>query len=173
MMTGPSVASVVGMEPRLSLRTQTPDLMASLVDLHAQVVRAGLEPLLMELVKIRASQLNHCAYCLDMHTKDARALGETEQRIYWLDAWREAPFYTERERAALALTESITLLTDGFVPDEVYQAAAEQFDERELALVIWAAALINTFNRLNVAVRTVAGSYRSAKRPLSADLGGQ
>ncbi|MGB8961522.1 MAG: carboxymuconolactone decarboxylase family protein, partial [Pseudonocardiaceae bacterium] len=103
---------------------------------------------------------NGCAYCIDMHSKDARARGETEQRLYALNAWRETPFYTERERAALALTEAITLITDGHVSDEVYEQARRVFDEKEVGQIIWAAAVINTWNRLAIAARSVPGSYQ-------------
>ena len=154
------------MEPRLRMARLTPDMYRELSALGHKA-EGTVEPLLAELVKLRASQINHCAFCLDMHYKDARALGETEERLYMLPAWREATVYTERERAALALTESITELTDGYVPDEVYDAAAKVFDEKELATVIWLAAIINTWNRLNVTTRNPAGAYRSAKQPLA------
>jgi AhpD family alkylhydroperoxidase len=121
---------------------------------------AGLEPELLELVRIRASQLNGCAFCIDMHTKDARAAGETEQRIYALNAWRATPFFSERERAALALTEAVTFVADGHVPDKVYRAAAEVFKEDELAALLWAAIVINTYNRIAIATRMQPGAYR-------------
>ena len=111
------------------------------------------DPKLRELVRIRASQLNGCAYCIDMHTKDARAIGETEQRLYALNAWRETPFFSERERAALALTEAMTLLPQGGVPDDVYAAAAEQFDEHELGQLMFAIIAINAWNRVGVGTR--------------------
>ncbi len=153
------------MEPRLKLAELNPDIYRAMRDLNRKVEEAGLDPILSELIKLRASQLNHCAYCLDMHSKDARAIGETEQRIYALSAWRETPFFTDRERAALALTEAITVLTDGFVPDEVYAAAAEQFDDKELAVVIWAAVTINAWNRVAVTSRLVPGGYTSTRTP--------
>jgi AhpD family alkylhydroperoxidase len=127
--------------------------------------RSGLEQSLLDLVLIRASQINHCAYCLDMHTKDARVSGETEQRIYALDAWRETPFFSERERAALAWTEAVTLLTEGFVSDEVYEETRQHFSEAELIRLTMAVATINTWNRLNVSFRVVAGSYKSQRQP--------
>jgi AhpD family alkylhydroperoxidase len=112
-------------------------------------------------VLLRASQLNRCAFCIDMHTKDARAGGETDERVALVAAFDEAPnLFTEKERAALALTESVTVLTDGFVPDAVYERAAKHFDEQELAQLIATIAAINTWNRLNVAARTEAGGYR-------------
>lgn len=128
--------------------------------LEAYVKHSGLERLLIELVKTRASQLNGCAYCIDMHTKDARAEGETEQRLYTLSAWREAPFYTERERAALEWTEALTLISENDVPDELYQRVREHFDEAELVDLSLAIATINTWNRLAIAFRSEVGSYR-------------
>ena len=125
---------------------------------------AGLEPALLELVRIRASQVNGCAYCIDMHTKDARAAGETEERIYALNAWQEAPFYTERERAALAVTEAVTLVHDGRVPDDVYRAAAEVFKEAELAALIWVGVVINAYNRIAISTRMEPGKYQPATR---------
>jgi AhpD family alkylhydroperoxidase len=125
---------------------------------------AKIEPELLELLRIRASQINGCAFCLDMHTKDARAQGETEQRIYALSAWRETPFFTERERAALALTEAVTLVHDGQVPDAVYAEAAEVFDEEQIAAVIWAATVINAYNRIAIAQRMTPGSYEPKQK---------
>lgn len=133
---------------------------AALGKLEAYVRRSGLEHSLLELVKTRASQLNGCAYCLDMHTKDARAGGETEQRLYVLSAWREAPFYTERERAALEWTEALTLVAQNDVPDELYQRVRQHFDEKELVDLTLAIATINTWNRLAIGFRTEVGSYR-------------
>jgi len=122
---------------------------------------AGIEPRLRYLIEIRASQLNGCAYCIDRHTKDARAIGETEQRIYALPAWPETPFYTARERAALAFTESVTLLADTHVPDADYEAVAAVFSEREVAALITAIATINLLNRIAVSTRSYEpGSYQ-------------
>jgi AhpD family alkylhydroperoxidase len=121
----------------------------------------GLDPVLVELIKMRASQLNGCAYCLDMHTKDARALGETEQRMHALPAWRETPFFTARERAVLALTEAVTLVAEGGVPEPVWEEAARLFTEEELSQIVWSIATINTFNRVSVATQAwEPGSYR-------------
>jgi AhpD family alkylhydroperoxidase len=131
-------------------------------ELHSFVHRCGLERGLLELVKLRASQINGCAHCIDMHSKELRAGGESEQRLYLLDAWRESPFYTERERAALGWTEALTLVTDGHVPDRIYEAARAQFDEQELANLTLAIIAINGANRLNIAFRTVPGAYRAA-----------
>ncbi len=122
------------------------------------VAHEGLDPALAELVKIRASQLNHCAFCLDMHSKDALAAGESAERIIQLGAWRESRhFYTEKELAALELTEAVTLLTDGFVPDEVYARVAEHFEERELARLLSLILVINSWNRIAVTSRSVPG----------------
>ena len=120
----------------------------------------ALERPLFELVKIRASQINGCAYCLDMHTKDARLAGETEQRIYALNAWRETPFFTPRERAALEWTEAVTRVADTHVPDEVYERVTEQFDEGELVALTFAVVVINSWNRLSISFRPVVGSYQ-------------
>lgn len=120
----------------------------------------GLEASLIELVKMRASQINGCAYCLDMHSKDARAAGETEQRLYLLNAWREAPFYSKRERAALAWTEALTLVAENQVPDEVYHEVREHFDEQELVNLSLAIVTINGWNRLAVGFRSEVGTYQ-------------
>ncbi|HET9567785.1 MAG TPA: carboxymuconolactone decarboxylase family protein [Vicinamibacterales bacterium] len=119
-----------------------------------------LEHSLLRLVEIRASQINGCAYCLDMHTKDARAAGETEQRIYTLDAWRETPFFTDRERAALEWTEAVTLVAETRVPDDVYQKVRRQFSEEELVELTFAVIVINSWNRLNVSFRPLVGDYQ-------------
>ena len=121
---------------------------------------SGLEPELLELVKIRASQINGCAFCLDMHTKDARAMGETEQRIYLIPAWRETELYTERERAALTWTEALTEIADDRVPDDVYAEVRPHFTDDELAFLTLAVVAINSFNRFNVALRMPAGNYQ-------------
>jgi AhpD family alkylhydroperoxidase len=140
--------------PRLHLRSAFPAAYAAMSALSQAVNATGpLEPALLELVKIRASQINGCAFCLDMHTHDARQAGETDVRMHLLNAWRETAAFTPRERAALALTEAVTLLTQGHVPDEVWAEAQAQFGEEELAAVVWAAAAINTWNRVAVASR--------------------
>lgn len=150
------------MEPRFALPDLNSDLYRRMAALSSAVDNCGLDHQLLELIKMRASQINGCAYCIDIHSKDARAIGETEQRLYALNAWRETPFYTERERAALALTEAITLITDGHVPDAVYEEARRVFDEKEVGQIIWAAAIINTWNRLAIATRSVPGNYQPA-----------
>jgi AhpD family alkylhydroperoxidase len=150
------------MKARMDFRTASPDGARAMGELHSFVHRCGLERGLLELVKLRASQINGCAHCIDMHSKELRAGGESEQRLYLLDAWRESPFYTERERAALSWTEALTLVTEGHVPDDVYEAARAQFDEQELANLTLAIVAINGANRLNIAFRTVPGSHRAA-----------
>ena len=119
-----------------------------------------LEHSLLRLVEIRASQINGCAYCLDMHTKDARAAGETEQRIYTLDAWRETPFFTDRERAALEWTEAVTLVAETRFPDAVFEQVRQQFSEEELVELTFAVIVINSWNRLNVSFRPLVGDYQ-------------
>ncbi|MEZ0094940.1 carboxymuconolactone decarboxylase family protein [Streptacidiphilus sp. EB129] len=138
---------------RINLAKLAPEVYRAMVALD-RAAQKGLDPTLAELVKIRASQLNHCAFCLDMHTRDARRGGEREERIYLLSAWEEAgAVFTEKEQAALALTEAITVLTDGFVPDEVYDRAAKHFEEAELAQLIAAILTINSWNRIAVSTR--------------------
>jgi AhpD family alkylhydroperoxidase len=134
----------------------------ALLNLSREVETSGLERPLLELVKIRASQINGCAYCLDMHTKDARAMGETEQRIYALSAWRETPFFSDRERAALEWTEAVTRVGETHVPDDVYDRAREQFDEAGLVALTFAVIVINSWNRLAIAFRAPAGTYQPA-----------
>jgi len=149
--------------PRLQWAEFAPEVYKAMVRLDA-AARKGVDPVLLELVKIRASQLNHCAFCLDMHTKDAFAAGESVERIVQLSAWEESRhFYTEKELAALALTEAVTVLTDGFVPDEVYEAAARHFDEAGLAQLIAAITVINAWNRFGVTCRLVAGHYTAGQ----------
>ncbi|MEW2807832.1 carboxymuconolactone decarboxylase family protein [Streptomyces massasporeus] len=147
---------------RVALKKITPDVSAAMGSLHTAAVSAAqdakLEPELLELVRIRASQINGCAFCLDLHTRDARGRGETEQRLHTLAAWRETPFFTARERAALALTEAVTLVHDGRVPDAVYAEAAEVFDENQIAALIWATTVINAYNRIAISTRMVPKS---------------
>ena len=128
--------------------------------LEQYVESCGLEASLIELVKLRASQINGCAYCIDMHTKDARAAGESEQRLYLLSAWREAPFYSERERAALEWTEAVTLIANDHVPDEIYERVKPHFTDEELANLTLAIATINAWNRLAISFRSDVGSYQ-------------
>ena len=145
--------------PRLDWAKLAPEAYKALIRLDA-AARQGVEPTLLNLVKIRASQINHCAFCLDMHSKDALAAGESAERIIQLDAWPESKhFYTAKEIAAIELTEAITVLTDGFVPDEVHAKAANAFDEPELAHLIAAITTINAWNRVGVSTRMVPGRY--------------
>ncbi|TPQ21808.1 carboxymuconolactone decarboxylase family protein [Streptomyces sporangiiformans] len=149
--------------PRLAWAELAPDVYKAMIRLDT-AARRGVDPKLLELVKIRASQINHCAFCVDMHSKDALAAGESVERIIQLSAWDESRhFYTEKEVAALALTEAVTVLTDGFVPDEVYDAAAKCFDEAELAQLIAAITVINAWNRFGVTCRMVAGHYQAGE----------
>lgn len=148
------------MQARLNYPNASPGALKAMLGFEAYVANCGLERPLIELVKMRASQINGCAYCIDMHSKDARAGGETEQRLYALDAWRETPFYSERERAALAWTEALTLLAATHVPDEIYTAARAQFSEKELVDLTLAIVAINGWNRFAVGFRAVAGSYQ-------------
>jgi len=131
----------------------------AMLELSSQV-EGKVERRLFELVKIRASQINGCAYCLDMHTKEARLAGETEQRIYALNAWRETPFFSDRERAALEWTEAVTRVADTHVPDEIYDRVKTQFDEAELVALTFAVVVINSWNRLAVSFRVPVGSYQ-------------
>ena len=148
------------MSERIDYAGAAPGALRAMFGLEKYVRGCGLEASLLELVKMRASQLNGCAFCLDMHSKDARAAGETEQRLYLLSAWREAPFYTPRERAALAWTEALTLVADGHVPDEVYAEAHAQFGEKELVDLSLAVVAINGWNRLAIGFRSEAGTYQ-------------
>ncbi|MFF3321461.1 carboxymuconolactone decarboxylase family protein [Streptomyces sp. NPDC002889] len=152
--------------PRIAWATLAPDVYKAMLNLDT-AARQNLDPVLLELVRIRASQINHCAFCLDMHTKDALAAGESVERIVQLGAWEESRhFYTEKELAAIELTEAVTVLTEGFVSDAVYERAAEHFDEKELAHLISAITVINAWNRFGVTARLVPGHYTpgSAKR---------
>ena len=147
------------MKPRINYVQVAPDAFKAMRGLEEYVASSGLEKPLYELVKTRASQINGCAFCLDMHTKDARKAGETEQRLYALSAWRETPFYTERERAALEWTEALTLISDTDVPDALYENVRKQFSESEIVALSMAIIAINGWNRLAISFRTVPGSY--------------
>jgi AhpD family alkylhydroperoxidase len=143
---------------------QNPKPMQLMLNIESYLANCGLDHKLLLLIKMRASQINGCAYCIDMHSKDARALGETEQRLYALDAWRETPFYSDRERAALEWTEAVTLVTQGHVPDVVYNSVREQFSEEELVNLTLAITTINAWNRLAISFRAVPGTYQPAAR---------
>ncbi|KTD83302.1 carboxymuconolactone decarboxylase family protein [Paenibacillus etheri] len=141
------------MEQRMDLAGEIPAAYKAMMGLEAFVQSTGMEKSLLELIKIRASQINGCAFCIDMHTKDARKAGVSEQRIYMLNAWREAPFYSDEERAVLALTESVTLVTQGHVPDDVYSEAERHFDTKRLGEIIMAIVTINAWNRIAITTR--------------------
>jgi AhpD family alkylhydroperoxidase len=143
------------MTPRMNFMQAAPDTVKALMALEAQVQGSGLEQSLIELVKTRASQINGCAYCINMHTSDARKHGETEQRLYLLNAWREAPAYSERERAALAWTEAVTLISDNHAPDDLYADVRKHFSEAETVNLTMLIATINAWNRLAISFRSV------------------
>lgn len=148
------------MEQRINLAEKAQGALRAVFGLGGYLIKSGkLDKKLINLIDMRVSQINGCAYCLDMHSKDLRAEGETEQRIYMLSAWREAPFYTDKERAALEWAEAVTKLTDQQVPDDVYERARAQFSEEEIIDLTLAVAAINTWNRFNIAFRTEAGGY--------------
>ena len=149
------------MEPRIDYAKYALDAQKSLFALEKYIFASGLDHKLLHLVKLRASQINGCAFCIDMHSKDARALGETEQRLYALDAWRETPFYTERERAALEWTESLTLVSQTHVPDETYEQVRTHFSEKEIIDLSLAASVINLWNRIAISTRAVPGIYQA------------
>ena len=152
------------MDPRLNYAKAAPGIYQAMLKLEEYVQHCGLETSLIRFVQIRASQINGCAFCLDMHTQDARAEGESEQRLYLVPAWREAPFYSDRERAALEWTEAVTLVATDHVPDEVYERVHPHFTDEELANLTLAINAINSWNRLNVAFRTPAGTYHRRQK---------
>jgi AhpD family alkylhydroperoxidase len=151
------------MEPRIDFTRISPGAYKAMAGVEAYVRGCGLEPTLLKLVKVRASQINGCAFCIDMHWKEARAAGETEQRLYGLGAWEESPYYTDRERAALRWTEAVTLVAEGHVPDAAFDAVRPHFDDKQLADLTLAITTINAWNRLSTAFRTVPGSFRPAE----------
>ena len=149
------------MEQRIDIVTASPGALKAMLGLAGFLRKCGLEKKLLDLIDLRVSQINGCAFCIDMHWKDLRAAGETEQRLYGLDAWRESPYYTDRERAALSWAESVTLIADTKdVPDEVFEEAHRHFNDEELANLTLGVVAINGFNRFNVAFRTTPGSYQ-------------
>ncbi|MGC1871883.1 MAG: carboxymuconolactone decarboxylase family protein [Acidobacteriaceae bacterium] len=148
------------MEARLDYTKASPEAYKAMLQMEGVVRRSGIDPHLLELIKIRASQLNGCAFCIDMHTKDARFKGETEQRIYALDAWRETPFFTEKERAALAWTEALTNIQNGHAPDAVYGELRKNFSEEEIVNITLAITTINAWNRIAIGFRLVPGNYQ-------------
>jgi AhpD family alkylhydroperoxidase len=153
------------METRFEYAKAAPEVVAAMMGLERHVQQTGLDRGLLELVKLRASLINGCAYCVDMHTKVARSRGETEQRLYAIGLWRETPFYSERERAALAWTEAVTLVSVDHVPADVYDLARKQFTEKELVDLTLAIVAINGWNRLAIAFRTVPGTFQLRARP--------
>ena len=156
------------MEQRINVFEKGQNAMKALYGLGIYLAKSKVEQSLLNLIYYRVSQINGCAYCLDMHSKDLRAKGEAEQRIYVLDAWREAPFYTEPERAALAWAEAVTKLTEGNVPDEIYSAARKQFSEEELIDLTLAVITINSYNRINIAFRPKVGTYQPGAHAVQA-----
>jgi AhpD family alkylhydroperoxidase len=147
-------------ESRISFSHVAPGVRDALLRVSEYVHQSGLEESLLGLVFLRASQINGCAFCIDMHSKDARALGESEQRLYELDAWRETPFYTDRERAALEWTEALTLVSETHAPDESYEGLKAHFSEKEIVDLTYAIAVINTWNRIAIGLRAVPGHYQ-------------
>src|SRR5690348_1722032 len=157
------------MQPRLNYRNVSPGALQAMLGLETYLAKSSLERSLLNLIKMRASQINGCAYCLDMHSKDARAEGESEQRLYALDAWREAPFYSGRERAALAWTEALTLISQTHAPDAVFEEARAQFSEKELVDLTLAIVAINGWNRLAIGFRSEPGKYQPRGRARAAE----
>lgn len=153
------------MESRIAYLKVAPGAYKAMLGLEEYLHQCGLEESLLDLAKLRASQVNGCAYCIDMHWKDLRAAGESEQRLYGLDAWEESPYYSDRERAALAWTEAVTNIRDGHVRDEVHEDVRRHFSEKELADLTLAVAAINAWNRLAISARTEPGKYAPAKEP--------
>jgi alkylhydroperoxidase AhpD family core domain len=152
------------MKQRIDYYAKGQGALRAMLGLEDYLAKSSIEKSLLHLIKFRVSQINGCAYCLDMHSKDLRAEGETEQRLYLLDAWRESPFYTERERAALAWAEAVTLVTEGHVPDEVFEEVRKQFSEEELIDLTLAVTTINAWNRLAISFRTTPGTYQPASQ---------
>jgi AhpD family alkylhydroperoxidase len=153
------------MKARLNYAKAAPGVYDAMDALDQYLATCSVDEYLLHLVRLRASQINGCAYCVDMHWKDLRALGEGEQRLYSLDAWRECPYYTDRERAALAWAEAVTLITDGHVPEPLFDEVRSHFSETELSDLTLAVATINAWNRLSISARLVPGAYQPAKRP--------
>jgi AhpD family alkylhydroperoxidase len=148
------------MQTRLNALSLAPGGYQAMIGLERYLRTCGLDPKLLHVLKLRASQINGCAYCIDMHWKDARAAGETEQRLYGLDAWRESPYYTDRERAALEWTEALTLIADTHAPDSAHDALRSHFSEKEVVDLTLAIATINAWNRLAIAMRSEPGHYQ-------------
>lgn len=161
------------MTPRIDILKSAPQgALQAMLGLETYVRRSGIDHAILHLVKIRASQINRCAYCIDMHTKDARLAGETEQRIYALNAWRETPFFSDRERAALEWTEALTLISQNEVSDELYESVRQHFSEAELVNLSLAVVVINGWNRLAIPFRSVPGSYQPGTLPVAQPVAG-
>jgi AhpD family alkylhydroperoxidase len=156
------------MEPRINAFQKAPNAMRVMFGFGAYLAKSSVEQPLLNLIYFRVSQINGCAYCLDMHSQDLRAEGETEQRLYLMAAWREAPFYSDRERAAFAWAEAVTKITNGNVADDVYQEARKQFSDEELIDLTLAIIAINSYNRINIAFRTPAGTYKLGEHAVHA-----
>jgi AhpD family alkylhydroperoxidase len=152
------------MKVRIDYQKVAREPLHSLLAIERYLAASGIDPKLLLLIKFRASQINGCAYCIDMHSKDARAAGETEQRLYELDAWRETPFYSERERAALEWTEALTLISQTHAPDDVFERVSAHFSEKEIVDLTYAISMINTWNRIAISFRAVPGEYQPAKK---------
>lgn len=151
------------MEARIDYLKSARGIYEAMLGLEKYLDQSGLDERLLDLIKLRVSQINGCAYCIDMHWKDLRALGETEQRLYGLDAWEESPYYTDLERAALAWAQAVTNIRETHAPDDVYENARKHFNEKELADLTFAIATINSWNRLAISARSVPGRYQPAK----------
>jgi AhpD family alkylhydroperoxidase len=156
------------MEPRSDYSKYAQDTQKSLYALEKYISTSGLDHHLIHLLKMRASQINGCAFCIDMHSKDARAIGETEQRLYELDAWRETPFFNDKERAALAWTEAVTLVSQTHVPDEVFAEVKKHFSDKEIVDLTLIAGMINMWNRICISLRVVPGTYQPRHTAASA-----
>jgi len=153
-------ATQTAQQPRIDYRAASPEALKGMYELESFVRNSGLDHKLLHLIKTRASQINGCAFCIDMHTKDARAVGETEQRLYALNAWRETPFFTDQERAALAWTEALTNIQQGHAPDDVYDELTRHFSEQDIIALTLAITTINAWNRIAIGFRAPAGTYQ-------------
>lgn len=157
------------MQPRIDYRKFAPEALKALLGLETYLTtQSGLDHKLLHLLKLRASQINGCAFCIDMHWKDARAIGESEQRLYGLDAWRESPYYTDRERAALAWTEALTLISSTHAPDGEFAELQKHFSEKEIVDLVYAIAAINSWNRMAISLRAVPGRYQPPQKSSAA-----
>ncbi len=155
------------MQPRLDYRKFAPEALKAMLAMESYLSQCGLDHNLIHLLKLRASQVNGCAFCIDMHWKDARTGGETEQRLYGLDAWRESPYYTDRERAALSWTEAVTLISSTHAPDEEFSELQKHFSEKEIVDLVYAISTINAWNRIAISLRAVPGHYQPSQRSVA------